>query len=206
MSSTDTVRQVDDAYPGPLRGAPLSVELHNTLYAVGGRPVDGLADGEGLRRWLSAIDAQLPLSATSVDTGRHGDFLGLRELTRDALAAVVAGRPQSSATTDALNSLSASAPRFRVLEDDGAARWRIAAADPTDAVIAVLASDAIDVVGGPHAADLRTCGAPGCVLMFLKDHPRREWCSAACGNRARQARHYAKTGDRRSIRARKNGA
>jgi hypothetical protein len=43
------------------------------------------------------------------------------------------------------------------------------------------------------AALLRACGAPGCVLMFLKDHPRREWCSNACGNRARQARHYDRT-------------
>ena len=37
---------------------------------------------------------------------------------------------------------------------------------------------------------LRACHAPGCVLYFLKDHPRREWCSTACGNRARAARHY----------------
>jgi predicted RNA-binding Zn ribbon-like protein len=31
------------------------------------------------------------------------------------------------------------------------------------------------------------------VLVFLKQHPRREWCSAACGNRARQAGHYRRT-------------
>ncbi|WP_225993278.1 CGNR zinc finger domain-containing protein [Actinomadura rudentiformis] len=37
---------------------------------------------------------------------------------------------------------------------------------------------------------LRACLAPGCVLYFLKNHPRREWCTAACGNRARGARHY----------------
>ena len=58
--------------------------------------------------------------------------------------------------------------------------------------LAALAADAIDLLTGPHRADLRACGAPGCVLMFLKDHPRREWCSNACGNRARQARHYAR--------------
>ncbi|HEY0690395.1 MAG TPA: CGNR zinc finger domain-containing protein [Kribbella sp.] len=26
----------------------------------------------------------------------------------------------------------------------------------------------------------------------MKDHPRREWCSTTCGNRARAARHYAR--------------
>jgi predicted RNA-binding Zn ribbon-like protein len=47
-------------------------------------------------------------------------------------------------------------------------------------------------VGGQLQPDLRACGAPGCVLMFVKDHPRREWCSVACGNRARQARLTAR--------------
>jgi predicted RNA-binding Zn ribbon-like protein len=53
-----------------------------------------------------------------------------------------------------------------------------------------LARDAIDLLTGTTAGDLRACGAPGCILLFVKDHPRREWCSNACGNRARQARHY----------------
>ncbi|HLU55261.1 MAG TPA: CGNR zinc finger domain-containing protein [Pseudonocardia sp.] len=34
------------------------------------------------------------------------------------------------------------------------------------------------------------CHGPGCVLYFHRDHPRRGWCSAGCGNRARVARHY----------------
>ena len=59
-------------------------------------------------------------------------------------------------------------------------------------ILGRLASSTIALVSGPHADDLRKCGAPGCVLMFLKNHPRREWCSATCGNRARQARHYAR--------------
>jgi predicted RNA-binding Zn ribbon-like protein len=41
-------------------------------------------------------------------------------------------------------------------------------------------------------ATLRACYAPGCVLYFVKSHPRREWCSVTCGNRARAARHYDK--------------
>ncbi|WP_420846360.1 CGNR zinc finger domain-containing protein [Modestobacter muralis] len=27
------------------------------------------------------------------------------------------------------------------------------------------------------------------VRSLVQDHPRREWCSAACGNRARAVRH-----------------
>jgi predicted RNA-binding Zn ribbon-like protein len=57
-------------------------------------------------------------------------------------------------------------------------------------ILAALARDTIELLTSPLANELRACDAPGCVLTFLKDHPRREWCSQACGNRARQARHY----------------
>jgi predicted RNA-binding Zn ribbon-like protein len=72
----------------------------------------------------------------------------------------------------------------------GEARYH--AADATDVALAALAADAIALLTGPGREELRACGAPGCVLMFLKDHPRRTWCSSTCGNRARQARHYAR--------------
>ena len=113
---------------------------------------------------------------------------------RVALHAVVAGAAQDAAALDVINRASARAPRSPI------AAWRpdadpVAATDyhgasRADVVIGALASDAIDLLTGPRRGDLRACGAPGCVLMFLKDHPRREWCSNTCGNRARQARHY----------------
>jgi predicted RNA-binding Zn ribbon-like protein len=70
---------------------------------------------------------------------------------------------------------------------------RFHSARRADIVISSIAADAIDLITGPSRHQLRACGAPGCVLVFLKQHPRREWCSAACGNRARQARHYRRT-------------
>jgi predicted RNA-binding Zn ribbon-like protein len=60
-------------------------------------------------------------------------------------------------------------------------------------VLSALAADTIRLLTGPERDEIRACGAPGCVLVFLRRHPRREWCSAACGNRARQARHYARS-------------
>ncbi|MET9049418.1 CGNR zinc finger domain-containing protein, partial [Streptomyces sp. NPDC004362] len=32
--------------------------------------------------------------------------------------------------------------------------------------------------------------APNCLLFFVKNHARREWCSPTCGNRMRVARHH----------------
>jgi len=64
------------------------------------------------------------------------------------------------------------------------------AASPATTALAKVANDAVHLLTGPDAPWLRACQAPGCVLYFLKTHPRRERCSEACGNRTRAARHY----------------
>jgi predicted RNA-binding Zn ribbon-like protein len=79
-----------------------------------------------------------------------------------------------------------------VLEADGDAVAATIRADTTGVHDDLAARESITLLGGPDAAKLRACHAPGCVLYFVKTHPRREWCSIACGNRARAARHYDK--------------
>jgi predicted RNA-binding Zn ribbon-like protein len=189
MSSAATVRAVTATYEGPVRGEPLPIELHNTLFAVRGQVVDGLADSAGLRAWVAALGDRLP---SAVDGGRLDDVVALRTAVRDALVAAVEGRAIPDAALSALNRASAASPRSLQLTRRGS-EIRYHAPSDTDAVLGVLASDTIVLVSGPRAQDLRACGAPGCMLLFLKDHPRREWCSTTCGNRARQARHYART-------------
>jgi predicted RNA-binding Zn ribbon-like protein len=190
-----TIRVMSAVYPGPLRDEPLAVELHNTVYAANGTAVDGLADPVRAAAWLDALEPRLPEGGSSRRRAPSLDELvALRTAVRAALAAALSGEPVKRATLDAINAASARAPRSPV------AVWQpsgvpVAGADVhgatrADVIIAAMAADAIDLLTGPRRADLRACGAPGCVLMFLKDHPRREWCSNACGNRARQARHY----------------
>jgi predicted RNA-binding Zn ribbon-like protein len=65
---------------------------------------------------------------------------------------------------------------------------------PAAAPLSAIATQAVELFGQGDGFELRACLAPGCVLYFVKDHPRREWCSAGCGNRARAARHYARHG------------
>jgi predicted RNA-binding Zn ribbon-like protein len=183
------------SYRGPIRDEPLPIELHNTLYAVGGDVVDGLADAAGLRAWVAAIGDRLPFTAPKVDASRLGDFDALREAVREVLHATLERRRASKAALTELNRRSATAPRFEQLTEASpglAGETRYQAATPTDALLGYLAAATIGLVSGPQATQLRACGAPGCILMFLKDHPRREWCSTKCGNRARQARHYAR--------------
>ena len=68
------------------------------------------------------------------------------------------------------------------------------AAYPLRAAIAGFAVDAVPLLAGDHdRGHLRACLAPACVLYFAQDHALREWCTPACGNRARVARHYRRT-------------
>ena len=183
-------------YAGPLRDEPLAVELHNTLYADAGARHDALSSRACAYAWLEALGERVP-------TGGSGpwptlaELVALRTAVRTALQSAVADAPQAAPVIDAINRASAGAAR------SPRATWRadsapVAGVDYHGAsraqiVIAAFAWDTIDLLTGPRGGDLRTCGAPGCVLLFLKDHPRREWCSNGCGNRARQARHYERS-------------
>jgi predicted RNA-binding Zn ribbon-like protein len=184
-------------YEGPLQGEPPAVELHNTLYAVRGEFVDGLETADGLSAWLGAIAERLPVRANEVDSSRRPEFVALRDAVREALHAALEGKPVPAAVLETLNRATARAPvsPLAVLQTDGRlhAKMRYHAADATDVAVAYLAADAIELLTGPDRERIRACGAPGCVLAFVKDHPRRTWCSNACGNRARQARHYQRT-------------
>jgi predicted RNA-binding Zn ribbon-like protein len=177
------------SYEGPVRGEPLPIELHNTLYADRGRVADGLADASGLRAWLAALGDRLPVAARSVDAGRLDDFVALRAAVREALHAAQQGRAIPEGSRAALNRASARNPQSLQLSWRGS-ETRHHGPAATEVVLGVIAADTIALVS--EQRDMRACGAPGCVLMFIKDHPRREWCSTACGNRARQARHYAR--------------
>jgi predicted RNA-binding Zn ribbon-like protein len=64
------------------------------------------------------------------------------------------------------------------------------AGNPVELAVCVIAHQAVELFGGAQRKQLRACLAPGCSLYFLMRHPRREWCSSLCGNRARVARHY----------------
>jgi predicted RNA-binding Zn ribbon-like protein len=185
-----------ETYAGPVRSEPLALELHNTLYASGGQALDGLASEASAAAWLSALSHRLPSGGRGRGPTRR-ELIRLRGAVREALHAVLDGRTPTRASLEIINRASADALRSPI------ARWRRGAPPVADVdlhgasraqvVLGAFAIDAIDLLTGPHCGDLRACGAPGCVLLFLKDHPRREWCSAACGNRARQARHYART-------------
>jgi predicted RNA-binding Zn ribbon-like protein len=190
---------VSAPYRGPLRDEPVAVELHNTLYAVGGELVDGLDTAASAGAWLAGLADRLPAGGRG-DGPKLGELIDLRRAVREVLRAVVDGTIPPRASVEALNRCSVRAPRARVAGwrtgSPPVAEWDYLRASRADVVLSAIAADAIRLLTGPDGANLRACGAPGCVLMFVKGHTRREWCSGSCGNRARQARHYRRTRDR----------
>lgn len=182
-------------YSGPLHGEPLAVELHNTLYLVRGSLHDGIADQAGAGAWLRSLASELPVDARAARVSVR-DLQDLREHVRELLESAALGEPAPAAAVRALNALTAAAPRALVGELDGEGAVRIdeirPGATPAATVLAALAESALELADATQAPKLQYCGAPGCALLFLRDHPRREWCSSACGNRARQARLVAR--------------
>src|SRR5262245_9606655 len=179
----------------PLLDEPLPVELVNTRFAQRRVVVDGLTTPEDLAIWLAAHREQFQ-AAVDLDAAgqRLEEIRALRDLLRELFAAVVAGEPPADAAIATLNRLSSQAPTALQLDWPPAGppsiTVRPASADPGVGALAELARAGIRLLGGPDRERLRACHAPGCVLFFVKHHPRREWCSEACGNRARAARHY----------------
>lgn len=193
----------------PLLNEPLPVELMNTIWADRTGVHDALRDPDGTRSWLCAvsprIDVMTPdgpgtLSSAGLDLpGRR--LIDLRDALR-RLAAEATADPRATAVSDtrdlhaavsALNEAARAAPRWsaltwtpgrepaRTVRASGPAAW---------AALSAIAEEAIVLFCHDGRRHLRACLAPGCVLYFVKNHPRREWCSAGCGNRARAARHY----------------
>lgn len=157
--------------PAPRPGQGSTVDLLNTRWADRGGVHDDLVDGPPALRDLR--DALRVLAAD-----RTGD--------PRPVAAGHAERLHDALTT--LNDAAALAPSWPTLVG-GELAWVTGAGDE-DREVGWAAAEAVRFFASQP--ELRACLAPGCVLYFVKDHPRRAWCSTACGNRERAARHYAR--------------
>ena len=92
------------AYPGPLRDEPIAIELHNTVYAVGGTVADGLADPASAQAWLEGLAERLPDGGDASEPWPSSeDLVALRSAVRAALRAALAGAPQGATALELIN-------------------------------------------------------------------------------------------------------
>jgi predicted RNA-binding Zn ribbon-like protein len=183
---------------GPLfrwLGEPLALDLANTLMVVRpGATLDLLETSDQLARWLEAERPRL-------DDGQiAARDLGTIRVLRDAIhrlfTATVEAAPLPDSEVALLNTASAAVSHYLELDAGGqrepAMVERDSSADPLARVLGRIARSAIELLAGPDRARLRICHAPSCGMFFLAARRGQAWCSPACGNRARVARHYAR--------------
>ncbi|SDI59398.1 Conserved protein containing a Zn-ribbon-like motif, possibly RNA-binding [Sinosporangium album] len=192
---------VERAQTGPpVTGEPLPLDLVNTTFVDGGlrgHVVDVLTTPAQLDAWLTShldqfsADLRARLATASTNSVALEEWLALREALRNCFTALTDGTDPNPRDLDVINRAAAGAAHHLELKqtDTLTARRRWQTDDPVRVALGEVAAGACEFAFPDRRGRLRACPAPGCILFFEKTHPRREWCSPACGNRVRVARH-----------------
>jgi predicted RNA-binding Zn ribbon-like protein len=176
---------------------PPPVRLMNTVWADRHGVHDSLDSTAALVDWLAVTGLAPRTQATRADLSAA---LRLRDALRRLAAEttgdkrVAAASPHSaSAALSEVNGLilATHVPPALLCGAEGFEVSPALAGSVVTVALATVALRSLELLAAP--SPLRACQAPGCVLYFVKDHPRRAWCSLGCGNRVRAARHYARS-------------
>ena len=162
-------------------GVP-AVDLSQTVRDVRGRPVDDLRSDEDLDAWLESQEDRVP----PLEPGERdvAAWRSLREAITAAFEAALAGQSLPIQAVEHINACAGPVvPQLR----DGRREYV-----PCGALAAVAAS-AIEILGTETRERLRFCAAPSCGMYYLGHRADQQWCSPACGTRARVARHAARS-------------
>lgn len=131
----------------------------------------------------------------------------LREALYAVVAAIAARRPARAPDLQALNAgIGGALARSRLAPRRGGFGWeRIGDRQALDQMLWPVARSAAEVLTSADLDAVRQCAAADCGRLFLdaSRNQSRRWCAmAACGNREKGRRYYAR---RRSTRARSAG-
>lgn len=148
---------------------------------------------EGLLDWVRECRLPPGLDVTVTD----GELAAVREV-RDALWGIALARAGGAAPDPdevaLVNAAAAEPPLVALIAADGTRAWAPGATGA--GLLATVARDAVELLTGPYADRVRTCGADDCALVFADtSRPgRRRWCSMdRCGNRHKVRAHRART-------------
>lgn len=165
------------------RSGSLALDLAATLAKrLGEQPEDLLATPRDLGRWL--VDSGVTEDDPQVT---REDLECAREL-REALYRLSIGtideQPPDADDLALVNRWAAVAPPSPQLTAEGLT-W---VHDGAGALLAAVARDGVELLGGPLAERVSRCEGEGCSLLFVdtSHSGARRWCSMAkCGNRAK---------------------
>ena len=183
--------------PYEFQSGALFLDLVDTVADRDGSGVDLLGDPQDVSSWAEA-SGKLPFMSVVVPNEidlRH--LKTLREVIYRATSSVIDGGEVEPGDARVLNDAAAKVPARAVLTTDGV---ELTADDPVGAMLAAVATDAIELLGSERKQRLRRCQE--CRMLFFDASPpgKRIWCSSSsgCGNRAKTRRH------RQSMKTRKD--
>lgn len=168
----------------PLAGEPLAMDLLNTVWTSSRGPVDALADPADLRTWLDL---------EGIDSGATEPVQAALLRARAAIRAHAEASHSGSARA-ALNEVLRWGFRRQAVTADGV-QTEQTVEDPARWAAWLAATNYVDLLARDPDR-VRQCAHQACVLWFYDGSTRggRRWCSmTGCGNRAKAARHYART-------------
>jgi predicted RNA-binding Zn ribbon-like protein len=165
------------------RSERLCLDLAATLAArLKPEPRELLATPEDLGRWLVAAGLARQILHPSEE-----EWLAcqaLREALYRLAQASLRNEPLAGKDLAQVNRWAAMPPPVPQLSQEGI-EW---VGGGVGALLAAIARDGVELLGGPMTHRLRKCANPGCAILFvdLSRSNRRRWCSmAACGNKAK---------------------
>ncbi|MEU8508839.1 CGNR zinc finger domain-containing protein [Streptomyces brevispora] len=176
---------------------PLAVEFTSSWHYEGNTLIDEFSTVESIANWIVVYRDRLgmpPSGPLSVDHSDAERLVEAREAVRELLDSVVdASRPGVAA----LRLINKEAHRIHVATlawtpNGPHLRWP-PGTSTTDQLVAQVCASTVRVLGSPRRNLLRRCPAPRCVLFFSALRTGQMWCSQSCGNRARVARHSARS-------------
>jgi predicted RNA-binding Zn ribbon-like protein len=175
-----------------LGGRPC-LDLTATVGERWGRQAERLRTPRDLASWLVAAGlADQPPAASRQDLAHART---LREAVYQTIKRLMTGQHPGPGHLAIINNWAGQPPPRTWLEADNGQLRALRDAATAAALVASLARDAVDLLGGPLADRIRECDAENCALLFLDTSRagRRRWCSmATCGAHAKMAAYRAR--------------
>lgn len=156
-------------------------------HRLGADPFERLTTPERLRLWLAANGLDPEQEPTTADLA---EAIALREAIYRLGAAIGGDLVRDPRDTRLLNAAAAAGHPAPELIDTGM-RWRLDGPHPVHAALAVIARDAIALLGGHNARRVKTCDGIDCAGLYLDTSrgDNRRWCSMnTCGNKNKKSR------------------
>jgi predicted RNA-binding Zn ribbon-like protein len=163
----------------------LALDLPATIRRRASEPEDVLAPSGAPARWLR--EAGLARELLELTSAQIAELVNLREAIWEVTDATSAGRDLPADAVETLNRTAVHALAVPQLD----ARYAVVtliADDPFQTALAMVARDAIDLIGSPLRTHIKACGQLDCRMLFLdmSRSSRRRWCSMdRCGSRAK---------------------